>query len=242
MLVSGNWARWRCVLVASVAFGCGGRVETNPAGAAGRGTTMPATAGATACGAVGNCPNGGCCVRGFCLAEGDRCENVGPCVAGHCTECGELGGVCCPGSSNANCGGIPYDCDACNDGDNVCGLSMTCEPCGHDGQQCCDRGCWDTPSVCLSLDTTDPYATSCTTQCGHAGEPCCDNVHCSDGSCCLGEDPGTCVAAPTCGCSAGTCTSCGAEGLSCCDGGACEFGLSCSSVDATGTCMKPRKR
>src|SRR4051812_40673659 len=119
-------------LFACLALACGGRAErdsdaratagaagTSASAAGGRAASSAGAAGATPCDAVGRCPDGGCCVRGFCLAQGERCDDVGPCVAGRCTECGERGGVCCPGASGANCGGLPYRCNACNDLDAI---------------------------------------------------------------------------------------------------------------------------
>jgi hypothetical protein len=258
MVAPKNWAEHACklALVACLAFACGGRAERAPNATAGSGAGgSSSNAGGSASGAAAGmamycdvydqCPEGGCCVHGSCLAEGEPCEGVGPCVAGQCTECGELGERCCPSPGIIMCGAA-YECSICNDLDAVCGADFTCQTCGHDGQSCCGLVCLDSPSLCLRPDVVNPQATVCTTTCGKAGEPCCDDVRCTDGSCCLptpnGSLSGTCVTPPTCGCDAGTCTTCGAEGLPCCDQGICIDGLQCSTADTTGTCRAPRKR
>jgi hypothetical protein len=233
-------------IAATLAVACAAK-STSPSDTGIAGAT-PGACGAPGayCCADGTCQDGGCCVRGMCLAEGTTCgAGVGQCQAGQCGDCGEPGQACCPGPSEINCSD-PESCDVCNSPDFDCYADFTCQPCGHDGERCCIDGCWDTPSVCLQLsEPAAIYKSTCSTQCGQAGEPCCSGSLCTDDSCCLnvvgGPYTGTCVAAPTCGCSDRQCTTCGEEGLPCCDG-SCVGALECGGSGSDTICAAPRKR
>jgi len=83
-----------------------------------------------------SCENGGCCVLGRCVADGEFCmapENTF-CKAGSC-RCGGVGEVCCGPAATCAASG-----SSCTVGAGT--PRERCEPCGDPGQACCsDNRC-----------------------------------------------------------------------------------------------------
>eukprot|EP00892_Ulva_mutabilis_P010419 jgi/Ulvmu1/774/UM010_0148.1 len=159
-------------------------------------------------------------------------------------NCGERGQPCCAGATNddfcttnAPFSGTPLRCSS-DDGRG------TCESCGGDGEPCCQRSPFDTPSCARG----NRCAAGACKACGERGEPCCagstnkdfcaasdrvtGNLRCSDargnGTCvsCGGFGEPCCQVLPTdapwCArgnrCDTGVCRVCGERGEPCCTG------------------------
>jgi hypothetical protein len=199
-----------------------------------------------ACSLGSACPNGGCCVAGFCVSPGERCaRNLGLCTNESCGGCGALNEPCCVGHDLAyqlclNTG--DWQGPSCSDPNTGCTDAgkgeRRCLPCGAEGEPCCTGGdvvgglCNGWKLVC---DTNG----MCSANCDHVGQPCCIDGDCAGGSICMTYAGGPKTAAPTacipgsaCGEDAGVCTTCGVPGLPCCDGGCIGIG----DCDPSGMC------
>jgi len=207
------------------------------------------------CGAAGQgccpgeaCESGGCCVDQVCMASGQSCgHGLGACSSGSCGGCGALGEPCCAEYVSETCSGLVDSsvCGGCTQTGTICTTSDpsgTCVACGGVGQKCCIDSCVGEYTVCETFadDATGQFESVCTAQCGQPGQPCCEGFVCKNEGCCMGS-PGsgggdTCVASPTCGCSAGQCTTCGLSGLPCCAGGVCQVNQGNCTLGAEGTC------
>lgn len=178
------------------------------------------------------CYGDGCCVDEVCQANGADCgHGLGTCSNGACGNCGAIGEACCRVDMSADCSGVPDagTCTGCTQTGSMCTSDTPghgkCVACGGDGQECCFGDCTDEFAYCAYAPKGGNGA--CSSACGGSGQPCCNYGLCRNGGCCMtggqGNDHGTCVESPTCGCTSERCTTCGADGDKCCAGGLCGY-------------------
>jgi Planctomycete cytochrome C len=126
------------------------------------------------CASNNACPNGGCCVGGYCRPNGRPCTSPagGDNIAGMCTNgsCVAPGAPPC-GNLNQACCGVIKICTAAS---TVCQPGgSTCQPCGKMGARCCQVGgganC-DPGLGCVVMATGDPGTCK---PCGGRGQDCC---------------------------------------------------------------------
>lgn len=191
-----------------------------------------------------SCADGGCCVDEQCFASGQQCRTLaGTCAAGSCGSCGGLGQPCCAVTQSEGCSSQQAVCGGCTESGTMCstpGPQGTCVACGTDGMNCCyGSWCVGTSLYCHSYLDGGTAEYTCSSACGGPGQPCCQGETCKNGGCCMfSQSFGgfTCVASPTCGCTAGQCTTCGVAGQACCEGQSCQQGSCRGPLDA-GTCQ-----
>jgi hypothetical protein len=111
-------------------------------------------AGLLPCGLANTCANGGCCVRGVCIEEGDLCpvtstwDATGRQINGICKNfvCGS-----CGGAGMVPCGQTILDSIGVCTAPNTVAWSGSCFHCGDIGGLCCgDNTCTDLNSACSS--------------------------------------------------------------------------------------------
>ncbi len=188
----------------------------------------------TSCYLGSPCPDGGCCVAGFCVSAGEHCaKNLGLCTDQSCGGCGALNEPCCVGHDLAyqeclNTG--DWNGPSCSDPNTGCRDAGTgasrCLPCGAAGEPCCPAG-GVVGGLCNGWKLVCGTNGTCSADCDHVGQPCCDDGKCDDGGICVTYADGlttACIAGSECGAEAGTCTACGVPGLPCCDGGCIGLG------------------
>jgi hypothetical protein len=125
------------------------------------------------CCPANSCDSGGCCVLGYCRADGQTCpggpggdEVPGSCARGSCVT----SGIAC-GSLNEACCGVIRSCTAPG---VVCPMAQSiCHPCGHEGGPCCRNGGLSTCRDGLDcVNNAYPNPGTCA-PCGAMGQACC---------------------------------------------------------------------
>jgi hypothetical protein len=206
------------------------------------------------CGPTDPCPDGSCCVAGFCVSPGEHCaSNLGLCADQSCGGCGALNQRCCIGEELAYQACVNtglWRGPSCSDPTAVCmdagAGESRCVPCGAAEQPCCLVAGFAAETPCTSWKLVCNVDGMCSASCDHVGQPCCIDGDCADGGVCMtypgltpqGQPPTACIAGSACGAEGAACTSCGIPGLPCCDGGGCIGTGDCLS----GMCPRPTQR
>jgi hypothetical protein len=160
-----------CVVLNAGGFGpldAGVRPDVQPEPDPGPGTGKPGQR----CSLANTCDSGGCCVLGFCRANGQACPGgrggdfiPGTCTNGTCVTAG----IPCGGVNQACCGVVR----SCTAPQALCPeMAGNCKPCGTMGAACCKNGGL---SSCLQgmQCVGNTMAEGTCALCGGMGQVCC---------------------------------------------------------------------